>query len=74
MRGREFQEKFGFKVWLGRMSTWIVDYVIFEGLLNGKCYVKCYVECLQNDVEEFLKNLLAKNERFFLSTRRYTLA
>lgn len=59
VRQGNFQERFGFNVWMGILGNRIVGPIFFDGQLNGQRYLNF----LQNDVEEFLDNLPIENLR-----------
>lgn len=58
-RGGNFQDRFGFNVWLGIIGTNIIGPIIFEGPLTGARYLGF----LQNEIEGFLEELPLNLER-----------
>lgn len=53
VRQRNFQERFGFNVWIGMVGNTILRPIMFDGLLNGERYLSF----LQNEVQERLDEM-----------------
>lgn len=53
IRQGNFQERFGFNVWMGLIGSRIIGPIIFDGMLNGQRYLGF----LRNEIEGFMENL-----------------